>query len=407
MNTIGIIAEFNPFHNGHLHLIKKCKELLNADRVIVIMSGDFTQRGTPAVVDKFTRTKMALNCGADVVLELPIYYALSSAEYFARGAIKILDSLNSIDYLCFGSECGDIKPLEAVAKILNDEPEAFKTNLSKELKNGSSFAAAREKAVLSCLDAEKEVFPASILSSPNNILGIEYIRALLSINSNIKPFTVQRVGEAYHSLDINEFSSAGALRKKLTDSPDFNALKSALPQACLDLLSDYDGSFANKDSLSSLMNYKLLLEKENGYTGFLDVSDDLSNKIASNLDNYHGFDDYCGLLKSKDITYSRISRAMSHILLNITTKNMQEYKDDGYTSYARILGMKKDSSALVKKMRSNGSIPVLGNLKEANTLLTTDLQKRLFEETLTASRIYFSVYKNIVLNEYREPLIIL
>ena len=184
-------------------------------------------------------------------------------------------------------------------------------------------------------------------------------------------------------------------------------LKDSMPQVCLDHLADYEGSFADVDALSSLMYYKLLSESENGYTSFLDVSDDLSNKIASNIDNYQSFDAYCQLLKSKDITYSRISRALTHILLNITASNMQEYKDDGYTTYARILGMKKEVSDLVKKMRSTGIIPVIGNLKEANTLLTTDLQKRLFNETLVASRIYFSVYKSRILNEYREPLMIL
>ena len=149
MNTIGIIAEFNPFHNGHLHLIQKCKKLLNADRCIVVMSGDFTQRGAPSIVDKFTRTKMALSCGADVVLELPIYYALGSAEYFAKGAVSILNSLGCADYLCFGSECADVSHLTEIAKILNSEPDLYRTILEKEQKNGSSFAAARQKALFS------------------------------------------------------------------------------------------------------------------------------------------------------------------------------------------------------------------------------------------------------------------
>ena len=154
MNTIGIIAEFNPFHNGHLHLIETCKKALSADRCIVIMSGDSVQRGAPAVVDKFTRTKMALNCGADVVIELPVYYALASAEFFARGAVSILDKLGCVDYLCFGSECGDLDLLTDAARILNDEPDSFRDVLGKELKMGQSFASAREKALLSCLKKE-------------------------------------------------------------------------------------------------------------------------------------------------------------------------------------------------------------------------------------------------------------
>ena len=179
MNTIGIIAEFNPFHNGHLHLIESCRQSLHADRVVVIMSGDFVQRGAPSVVDKFTRTRMALECGVDAVIELPVYYALSSAEFFAQGAVSILDKLGCIDYLCFGSECGDLSLLTDAARILNSEPDSFKDILGKELKNGVSYAAARETALLACLgcSVESEESAKSVLSEPNNILGVEYISA--------------------------------------------------------------------------------------------------------------------------------------------------------------------------------------------------------------------------------------
>ena len=184
-----------------------------ADFCIVIMSGDFVQRGAPAIADKFTRTRMALQSGADLVLELPVYYSLGSAEYFAGGAVSILDSLGCIDYLCFGSESGNIKPLTQIAQVLAYEPEDFKTALSDELRSGQSFAKARQNALLSVLSKSSEQSNiVSLLSSPNNILAIEYIKALIARNSSIVPFTIKRIGEGYNSSRKSEFSSASAIR---------------------------------------------------------------------------------------------------------------------------------------------------------------------------------------------------
>jgi predicted nucleotidyltransferase len=424
MNTIGIIAEFNPFHNGHLHLIDECKKALNADRCVVIMSGDFVQRGAPAIMDKFTRAKMALNCGVDVVLELPVYYALSSAEYFARGAVSVLDKLGCIDYLCFGSECGDLALLTDAARILNDEPDCFKDTLEKELKKGQSFASAREKALGACFEnGDNTSSFSSVLSDPNNILAVEYIKALLARNSKIKPYTIKRKGEGYHSEELSEFASASAIRDYIFKStePDFSnkmtltiqnntdGLKDfgdMIPCEANGLLSSYEGSFASCNALSDLLHYKLLAEKRNGFTRYLDVSEDLSNKIVAALDSFSSFDDFCLLLKSKDIAYSRISRALCHILLNISCENMVAYKADDYTSYARILGMRKASSDIVKAMKETSTVPVIGNLKEVNKAGFSDLQKRLFDETLLSSEIYFKVFINASLNEFRLPLII-
>ncbi len=416
MNTIGIIAEFNPFHNGHLHLLNKCKEDLKADKCVVIMSGDFVQRGAPSVVDKFTKTKMALSCGADLVIELPLYYSLSSAEFFAKGAVSILDKSGIIDYLCFGSECGRLNVLNDIAKVLNDEPDEFKKYLNSNLKAGMSFAGARESALLSYIESERvstndhtssdEI--SDIVSNPNNILALEYIRALLSRQSSIVPYTIKRSGEGYHSDEINDLSSASAIRKiLLAPRMDiFDVLKGSVPAPVLSLLEEKVLSFADTDSFSSLLFYKLCLEKENGYTRYLDISEDLSNKIMNNLEDYPGFDAFCTKLKSKDIAYSRISRALFHILLNMTDEKMNSYKEDDYTGYIRILGMKKDSSDLVKKLKENSKLPVIGNLKEVNSLTISKLQKDLFDETLLASKIYSQLFIKKPVNEYRKPLIL-
>lgn len=419
MKTIGIIAEFNPFHKGHLHLIEQCKKDLKADRVVVIMSGDYVQRGAPAIIDKFTRAKMALSCGADIVFELPIYYSLGSAEYFAGGAVSILDSLGCIDYLCFGSESGNIKPLTQIAQVLAYEPEDFKTALSDELRSGQSFAKARQNALLSVLSKSSEQSNiVSLLSSPNNILAIEYIKALIARNSSIVPFTIKRIGEGYNSSRKSEFSSASAIRDfiiasvsdNISDKKDIFAnnpdlIVSSLPDICTEYIDNYPNVFATTDACSELLLYKLILEKSCGFSKYLDVTDDLSHKIIAALDDYSSFDDLCSNLKSKEIAYSRISRALMHIFLNITSEKMSLFKKDNYTGYARILGAKKTSSDLIKAVRSSASVPVIGNLKEANSL--TGLQKELFDSTLLSSSIYTGLFFKSTVNEFRQPLILM
>lgn len=175
-NVLGIICEYNPFHNGHLYHLNEAKRLTNSDYSVAVISGNFSQRGDPAIVSKWIKTEMALKCGVDLVLELPTIYSISSAENFAYGAIKILDSLNLVDYLCFGSECGDISILDDIVQVLVEEPKAYRTLLSHELSTGVSFPKAREKALMMYLGNMRRF--ANVLSSPNNILGIEYLKAL-------------------------------------------------------------------------------------------------------------------------------------------------------------------------------------------------------------------------------------
>ena len=401
MKTIAVIAEFNPFHNGHLHLIKTCKESLKADRCLVIMSGDFVQRGAPAILDKFTRTQMALSAGADAVCELPIYYSTGSAEFFARGSISILDKLNTVDYLCFGSECGDIEILKKCADALNNESEEYKKSLSDNLQTGMSFPLARAKALSTATDLDQD-----ILSEPNNILAIEYIRALTEFNSKIVPMTIKRIGEGYNSDKLAPSPSATAIREHVLSENNLSDISSSIPDFCFDIIKGYSGDFASVNGLSDILKYKLNLEKDNGFNQYLDVNSDLSSRICDVIEKAHTFDDFCNLIKSKNITYSRVSRCLLHILLNISAANMQEYRDDNYTSYGRILGMSKSSSDLIRHIKEASSIPVFLNLKEANSNLDS-LQKRLFDETLTSSRIYNEIYKKSSANEFRlKPLVI-
>ena len=412
MKTIGIIAEFNPFHNGHLHLIEYCRKKLHADYIVVVMSGDFVQRGTPAFVCKFARTKMALSCGADLVLELPVYYSTGSAEFFASGAVALLNKLGCVDQLVFGSECGDIEVLDLIANILVEEPGQFKDVLSEHVKKGDSYPVARQKALLSYitesnLPINEPCEIEGLLSSPNNILGIEYIKALKATNSSIMPVTIKRIGESYNSANINSLASASGIRKYICEEGlKKDSLRDSMPGSCLDLLIENSDRFADMKRYSDLVYYKLLVEKENGYTRYLDVNNDLSNKIVSNLEKYENFDQFCLLLKSKDIAYSRICRCLTHILLNITADNMSEYKSDQFTSYIRVLGMRVYSSALVKRINASCGGKAITNIKNAEKELT-ELEYQLFKETIMATEIYNSICPQKNPNEYRLKQIII
>ncbi|MBE5824167.1 MAG: nucleotidyltransferase family protein [Butyrivibrio sp.] len=417
MKTIGIIAEFNPFHNGHKYLIDKCKKDLHADRVVVVMSGDYVQRGAPAIIDKFSRARCAINLGADLVIELPIYYSLGSAEYFARGAISILSGLGCIDHLCFGSEFPDVSKLYEISDIVTKEPPVYKEVLSDNLKEGLSFPAARAKALNAQLVNDSRSYDPSeyeeLLSSPNTILGIEYLKALNKKNRFIEPYVIQRVGRPFHSEELGSIPSAAGIRARLlsglSDKVKLNApfiLDGVMPRASIETISGYEGRFMQCNDYSALLEYKLILEKTVGYTKYLDVTRDISNRIISNLDHMDGFSSFCNLLKTKNLVHTRISRCLMHILLNITEENMKEYKDDDFTAYARILALRSSSSDLLKAASENGSIPVLSRLKDADKVLSP-LQKRLLDETLIASQIYNNFACNGISSEYSLKQIVL
>ncbi len=416
MKTIGIIAEFNPFHSGHKYLIGKCKRNLGADRVVVVMSGNFVQRGAPAITDKFSRARMALNSGADVVFELPVYYSLGSAEYFAEGAISVLNRLSCIDYLCFGSEDADIDRMIQIADILQREPAIYKEVLTLSLREGLPYPAASSKALNAALkqenSSEEYCDYSRLLSSPNSILAIEYLKSLKRTHSAITPIAVKRIGQPYHSLSQDSVPSASAIRAHiLSGSPLYiknNApelLKNMIPDSAISEIEHYCGLFLNTNDFTSLIHYKLISEKKTGYVKYQDVSRDLSNKIVRNLENYESASGFCSLIKSKDILYSRISRCLMHILLNITRENMAEYKADGYTAYARVLGLKESSSDLLRLIKDSSDIPVFERLSGAEKLLSP-LQMRLLNETLTASSIYNFISQNGITSEYRKPPLI-
>lgn len=412
MKIVGIIAEFNPFHNGHRRIFEKARES-GADHIVVVMSGDYVQRGLPAITDKFTRCAYALDQGADLVLELPIYYSLGSAEFFASGAISVLNHLGCVDTLLFGSEYEDISTTMEVAKILLDEPVEYTSQLKKASKEGLSYPAARQKALTSVLPSLSD--KSDLIVSPNNILGIEYTKALLRSGSTIGPMTISRSDNGYSSTVLpseGSFASATSIREILfqkNNAESKEILAPFLPESVLENLVNYNEitgySYGSSNAFSDLLKYKLMLERYEGYGQYWDINEDLSAKIANHLNDYTGFEEFALSLKSKDITYTRLCRSLMHILFNMTDDKVASYQQDNYTTYLRVLGLKRASSGLLKKINSNSDKPLIQNLRKAGLSLT-DLEKQLLNETVAASSIYDFCHCKNAKNEYSKEIVL-
>lgn len=392
MNICAVIVEYNPFHNGHLYHIQKAKELTNADYIIAIMSGNYMQRGTPSVLCKFERTRMALMCGVDLVIELPAYYATGSAEFFAKGAVSIIQKLGCVTHLCFGSELGEIQPLKQFASILQEEPPTFKKSLRENLKQGMTYPQARSRALLDTEPSLTEY--ADALSNPNNILGVEYLKALLSFQSSITPITISRIGNGYHEQDLdNPFASASALRQAMQASSSSQGLSSYMPQNTLDILEKWQESYSLvwTDDFSSILRYQLLSKMENGFSSYIDVSDDLSDRILNHIDSFERFSSFCDILKTKEITHTRINRALCHILLDMKKDDLEHYMQDlSWTPYIRILGFRKDAEALLSAIHASCTVPMVTKAADARKILSPDAYT-MFEKELAISRIYYGV----------------
>lgn len=426
MKTIGIIAEYNPFHNGHAYQIQKIRKQTGADYVIVAMSGDFVQRGAPAVMDKYARTRMALSCGADLVVELPVLWATASAEDFAMAGVSLFDKMGCVDGLCFGAETDDLPLLSAIADVLAAEPSEYREVLSSYIKSGLNFPQARMQALLLYLhnfaieapssDLGNEVLP-EVLSSPNNILALEYLKALRRRNSSMTPYLIRREGAGYHETSLLQAdagtlhtcaekndvptvspqhnaadhmicASATAIRSILlsdikipegksdtesalaesfifsgnmdslsfsTSADPLTVLSRAMPAEALAILLEYCRTYPliGTDDFSSQLNYRLLLEGPCGFEHFFDSNTDISNRLHKNRYQFVSFEQFCELNKSRDITYTRMSRVLTHILLGLTKADAAFGKELDYIPYFRLLGFRRSSA------------PVLSAIKEA------------------------------------------
>ncbi|WP_097025533.1 nucleotidyltransferase [Clostridium peptidivorans] len=366
MKITGIVVEYNPLHNGHVIHVKKTKEVTKCDGVVAVMSGHFVQRGAPAILDKWTRTKMALLNGVDLVIELPVLYSISSAEFFAWGSMSLLNSLGIVDSLCFGSESGNILDIMKISNILVNEPLEFKTSLKKYLDEGNTFPLARNLALYEYLGNNKKNCLSfnNFFASSNNILGIEYCKNLLKLNSNIKPFTISRQGSSYNSPNLeSEFSSATAIRNHLHTNTDINYIKYFTPDSVWNILESFkkdDYSFKFEDKVLNYIKYKYI--SGIGDTEKIpEASEGLSNRINSFILNSNDMNELIMNIKTKRYTYSRISRILYQYFLNFDTLNYDMLRREP-CPYARVLGFNSIGREMLKKMKKSSSIPIYTKL---------------------------------------------
>lgn len=407
MNTTAIIAEYNPFHNGHAYHIELTRKLTEADYIVIIMSGDYVQRGVPAVFNKYERARMALLAGADLVLELPVSYACASAEYFARGAVSLINGLGVVNALSFGSESGSPVDFKRLAKILAEEPSSYRLALKAGLKTGLTFPAARKEALLQycCTRPSENPFTlkelSDFLSLPNNILGLEYCRALYLQHASIEPFTILRSGSGYHEETLTSgHNSATALRKILYSESAERAMESLTGQMPVPVY-QYLSKLLNtcgpisEDDFSLLLCYRLLSSTKDDLLSCIDVTDNLADRILNLRNQFSSFRQFASLLKTKELTHTRINRALLHILLQI--QNVHP------VTYARILGLTPNAAPLLHEIKKKGTLSLLSRSAGYRQDLDTH-GRQMFEKEIFVSNLYESVRHAKYHTPYRHEL---
>ena len=411
---LGIVAEYNPFHSGHLYQINKAKSICAADYVVVIMSGHFTQRGEAAIYDPYLRTEMALKAGVDAVYEMPAAFSTASAADFAFYAVTFLTLLN-VDYISFGVEDATLDELENLADILLNESEGFKNLIKEKLSKGYTYPLARKEAFLNELKNFRnfdETGIKSLLSTPNNILGLEYIYTIKKIGSHLRPVLIKRKGSDYHDKGIaynKEHSSATALRKYLSLHSELKELESSLMPFSIEIIKKSKPLFA--DDFRGSISRKLydLLYNDVDLSIYSDISPNLSDRIYKLNKNYSDYETMVASIKSKDYTFTRISRALCHILLNIKRSDTDIYKNN--IKYSKLLGFRRSSGHLLKLIKTRSKLINITKPADAKDILRDEKETyKLFMSEVYASYIYNSVYydkyKTELKNSYSREIVI-
>lgn len=471
MKVAGIIAEYNPFHRGHAYHIEEVRRKTGADYVIVIMSGNFVQRGAPAIVDKYTRARMALVGGADLVIEMPVVAATASAETFARAGVAILKATGVVTHLGFGCETDNLELLELLATLFVEEPSEYKELLGTFLRDGKTFPEARAAAASKYLQQNKSLQNlqqnnsfqnlqrnnshqnlqrnnshqnlqqnnslhslqhestteysqddiCQVLNNPNNILAIEYLKAIRFFDADLIPCPILRQGNHYHEEELSEqkMASATAIRQTVNrlflEKNSKNSLEKTLlahiPKDCANILAEHLQRIPPVDTsdFSDLLLYKLHVERHT-FADYLDVKQELANRILNMRERFSEYESFVEMLKTRNSTYTSICRGLLHILLDIKESDLQALAAETYAPYIRVLGFRKSASELLKKMNTH-SENVITKLAQDKYALTENA-KLLLELDINSTHIYNSAVAGKATdefpkNEYRTPLIYL
>ena len=406
--VLGIIAEYNPFHNGHLYHLEESKKITGSKYVVAVISGNFTQRGDTSIIDKWTKTKMALDNGCDLVIELPLIYSISSAENFAAGGVKILNSLKVVDYISFGAETSDVNILDKIANILYEEPKEYKSLLASQLSKGISFPKARQNALMMYLNDIRDY--AEALSAPNNILGIEYIKSLKKLKSKIVPVPIERYETGYNDLSYtSDIASASAIRN-IVKNGGFQPLKSLIPKTNFQLLTNQIKLGQNINDLSVFEKqiiYNLRVMSINEIANLPDVSEGLEYALKKAASVSNTLDDLIENIKSKRYTLTRIRRILLYSLLKLTKKDMEISKK--VNPYIRVLGFNSKGKYLLSEaIKQNPRLEVITSVKK---FLDSSFNKNLInmlEKDILATNIYTIGYKNNSISnlDYTNKIII-
>ena len=401
MKACGIVAEYNPLHTGHVYQMNKARQISQADCIIVVMSGNFVQRGEPAVIDKYARTRAALKAGADIVIELPVYYALSSAENFARGAVLTLNEMKAAS-ICFGAETDNADRLAKISHAIISESSEYKAILNKALAEGLSYPAARQTALLEYLPECKD-----IISGSNNILAIEYIKAILGNNLNMTYYPVLREGAGYNDdTDNAEFASAFGIRKMLM-SDEHDRLKTYLTPVMYEEISNSKNCPLFPDDFSNIFNHKMLFLKQQcniNHTDFAeklaeyeDITAELANRFAAAFTGRDNIAEFAMKVKSKNIVYSRICRCIMHIILEIRKSMSDSYNN---IPYIRLLGFNKTGQLYLGSIKKELDVPFITKAADYKNELIFDL---------ACSDIYtqavYEKYGYVMKNELQQNII--
>ncbi len=382
MKTLGIITEYNPFHNGHLYHLFKAKEITRADYVIAVMSGNFLQRGEPAIINKWTRTNMALNAGVDLIIELPFVFSTQDANGFAFGAVKLLDSFQIIDYLCFGCETDDFDTLYPISNFLHNEPQKYKELIKDISKNGNEFPKARAQALCEYhrifrIDGLKKVSPSELsilLKHPNNILALEYIKHLLNLKSKIKPIAIKRMGASYHQKNIKgKISSATSIRNEILNilSPPKTDLfmlndkiKSTIPPSGFYVLEKELKEGRGPITLDSYRQYILATLRRmsvEDISRIQGVIEGLENRIKKASLRSCTVEQLINSIKTRRYTRTKIQRIILHLMISLSKEDVTIFNKCG-PLYARVLGFSKKGKTLLRTIKKNSSVPLISKL---------------------------------------------